>query len=120
MSFDLDAALGEPFEFTFGGQTFTLPSDVDLATVEKLQAGETVAALQALMGDEQYARIEALPQVFGARAFAAVMDAYFQHLGIRQGESSASTDSSKSTGGPSKQTSNGSTKSHSRTSARVA
>jgi hypothetical protein len=109
MAFNLDAELGLPFVFTFGGEEFSMPPDVDFATIEKLKEGNPDAAMGLLLGAEQVARLEALPGVFGARAFKLTLDAYFEHLGIRQGESSGSASSSTSTAEPSKPTSSGTT-----------
>lgn len=114
MSFDLDATLGLPFTFTFGGDTYTLPSDVDMAALQALRAEEPEKALQAMLGDEQWQRLQESPAVFGVRAWSKLIDAYFTHLGLRNPESGASSDSSKSTAGPSNPTFSGSTESPSR------
>jgi hypothetical protein len=111
MSFDLDAALGLPFTFTFGGEEYTLPPDVDLAAVTALQDGHPDVAIRHLLGDAQYERITASASVFGARAFTSLMSEYMRYLGISSGESEASSESSPNIGEPSRPTSNVSTES---------
>lgn len=106
--YDLDAAIREgkaehdlePFEFTFNGDTFSLPADFDLSALDLLDAGNLAGAFLRLLGNEQRARLDALPASFGIVALAKVMDAYMVHLGIDVGELSASTASSVSTAKP--------------------
>lgn len=102
MSFDLDALLGLPFTFTFCGEEYTLPPDVEFATIDELQAGHPDAAFRRLIGEDQYARMKAAPGTFGARALTAVLEQYMIHLGLREGESEASPDSSQNTPAPSR------------------
>lgn len=109
MSLDLDALLGLPFTFTFCGEEYSLPPDVDFQTLDELQAGHPDEAFRRLIGEEQYARLQAAPGTFGARAFTEVLQAYVTHLGLRSPESSASSDSSVSTATPSRLTSSGTT-----------
>ncbi|MDH4158650.1 MAG: hypothetical protein OEV62_00150 [Actinomycetota bacterium] len=82
--FDLDAvardADGAAFEFTFGGQGWELPANPDMRAVDELTR-DPMAGLSRLLGD-QWADFEALPQVFGAREFAALLEAYQSHLGV--------------------------------------
>ncbi len=109
MTFDLDATLGLPFTFTFGGETYTLPPDVDFATLELLDNGKLDDGFRRLLGAEQWERLEASPSTFGMRAFTNVFNAYMAHLGIDAGKSAASPDSSASTVRQSKPTSSGTT-----------
>ena len=113
MPFDLDAviaeATGAPYEFTFGGETFTLPPDADVFAVQKMAAGEIGDALKLLLGSDQYARMETMPGTFGVKAFEALMTDYMRHVGSSVGESQASTGSSASTERPSNPTSSVST-----------
>lgn len=97
MPFDLDAvaaeANGEPFEFTFGGDTYTLPPSVDLRVVGALTAGDVTDALRRLLGAEQWAKLDASDAVFTADQFKALFDAYLAHCGMTTGEAPASTGS---------------------------
>ena len=124
MAFDLDAviaeATGAPYEFTFGGEIFTLPPDADVFAVQKMAKGEVGDALVMMLGAEQYARMESLPQLFGVKAFEALMTNYMSYIGSTVGESLASTDSSPSTERPSNPTSSVSTASPSATSSPAA
>jgi hypothetical protein len=104
MTFDLDAALGLPFTFTFDGQEYTLPPDVDFDTITALQSEHLQDAFAGLLGPEQWQRLDASPKVFGARAFTAVMKEYLTHLGLGMGESSASPPSVQNTPVPSRRT----------------
>lgn len=97
MPFDLDAiaseANAEPFEFTFGGDTYTLPPSVDLRVVASLTSGDIADALKRLLGAEQWERLEASDAVFTAARFEALLNAYMAHNGLDVGEASASTGS---------------------------
>jgi hypothetical protein len=116
-AFDLDAVLGEPFTFTFDGEEYALPVDVDWETTKLLTAGEPEEALHRLLGDDQWSRLEESPKVFGTRSFTKLLDAYMEHLGLRDvGESSASSPSSVNTAEQSRRTFSGSTESGSTTS----
>lgn len=95
--FDLDAveaeALGDPFEFTFGGHTYTLPhvQDVDRKILIGADEGD-VAAMNALfevgLGDD-YERFNAQPMKL--RSLEALFKAWLAHCGLEPGESLAST-----------------------------
>lgn len=97
MPFNLDAvaaeSTAEPFEFTFGGDTFTLPPSVDLLVIGSLTSGDVAAALRRLLGEEQFARLDANPAPFTSAQFTALLNAYLAHCGLDVGEASASTDS---------------------------
>lgn len=123
MPFDLDAVASEvtrePFEFTFGGETYTLSPTFDIRIVGHLTEGEVIEALRLTLGDEQWDQMQASETVLTSEQFKALFDAYMKHCGIDAGEASASTGSSRSTGRPSKRTSSGSTASSSRNSSRA-
>lgn len=124
--FDLDAAVADseekpPFVFTFGGETYELPGEPNLLAFTKLASDnplEAYHALLAIFGEDQYRRLEANPKVFGDRALAKFMEAYGDHAGMAPGELPASPPPSNRAVRRSKQTSNGSTGSASRVSAR--
>lgn len=122
MSFDLDAVIAEresatPFTFTFDGHEYSMPSDVDVRALELLSDSRINDAFELLIGADDWAQIVESPKVLGAAALGALVDAYLKHIGVSDmGESLASTRSLSSTVRPSKRTSNGSTKSDSRTS----
>lgn len=95
--FDLDAVeaetAGEPFPFTFGGHTFTLPhvQDVDRKVLLGADQGD-VAAMNALfqegLGDD-YERFDAQPMK--VRSLEALFNAWLKHCGLEPGELRAST-----------------------------
>jgi hypothetical protein len=128
MPFDLDAALAEreprvPFEFVWGGETYSLPASPNLLAFSRLTSGVTAEAYRALktiFGDDQYDRLEANPKVFDGPALAAFMEAYAEHADVDLGEASASPPPSNRMVRRSRRTSNGSTVSPSRISARPA
>lgn len=115
MSFDLDALIAEaeqrpPFEFTFGGEQYELPPDLDITIAVSLSAGDLLGSLQKLLGEEQWARIVASKATFTASAMLTLLERYGEYCGTSLGESAASSRSSKSTVRPSKRTSKGTTK----------
>lgn len=99
MPFDLDAVVAEgegnpePFEFTFGGDSYQLPPRIDIRAIGRLQQGDVLDALKVMLGDEQHARLMASPAVFNDTRFAALLEAYAAHQNTTAGESSASTPS---------------------------
>lgn len=97
MPFDLDAvaseAAREPFTFTFGGDTYTLPPDVDLRIIGSLTSGDITDALRRMLGEEQWKKLEASPAVLTSDRFSALLNAYLAHSGLNVGEASASTGS---------------------------
>lgn len=108
---------GTPFEFTWADQIWTLPSmrmlDINVQErLENLDSGSASVAtinelFDELMGAEQSGRWRQV-----VRPLGMVMDlfqAWMDHAKADLGESAASSGSSKSTGRPSKRTSNGST-----------
>jgi hypothetical protein len=86
VDFDLDAferdAVAEPFTFRFGGVVFSLPADPDMRAVGSMATGDVLAALERLLGPEQWSQFEAVPEQFGASRFAALMERYQAHLGV--------------------------------------
>jgi len=95
--FDLDAveaeAAGEPFEFTFGGHTYTLPhvQDVDRKVVLTADQGDIAAMIslfQLGLGDD-YERFNAQPMKL--RTLEALFKAWLKHCGLEPGELLAST-----------------------------
>ena len=110
--------VGGPFEFTWADQVWTVPNMrmLDIEQQERIENLETEGAnsetvfrfFDDIMGDEQGARWREvrprpLPMIFDLLA------AWLEHSKTPPGESPASDGSSKSTGRPSKRTSNGST-----------
>ena len=115
--------VGGPFEFTWADQVWTVPNMrmLDIEQQERIENLDTEGAnsetvfkfFDDIMGAEQGARWREvrprpLPMIFDLLA------AWLEHSKTLPGESPASADSSKSTGRPSKRTSNGSTASASR------
>jgi len=123
VTFNLDAVVSEsealPFEFTFGGEDYVLPAQVDLLAAASLEGGKLYEGLRRMLGDAQWDRLVAAKSVMDDVKLKALMEAYAAHVGLSLGESEGSTVSSKSTAGPSKPTSNGSTASPSPTLSRV-
>lgn len=117
--FDLDGHLAqliadepEPkprFRFKFGGESYTLPPSIDLRAAASMQNGNLHDGLRALLGKEQWARLMESDATFDHNALVTLMEQYAKYTGAKLGESSGSTSSSKSTVGPSKRTSNGTT-----------
>lgn len=112
--FNLDAlendANQEPFRFMHGGEEYTLPASPDMRAGIAFQKEDAEGGLRLLLGNEQWARIEASDAVFDTNKFVKLMAAYEAHIGVAVGESQASSPSSKSTARPSKRTSNGTTR----------
>lgn len=100
MGLDLDAIVddGEPYEFTFGGEAYQLPPDPDLKFLEYLAEGAFQAALWTVLGEEQYARLDASPAALTTKRAKALFDDYTKSLGIDPGKSSGPPRSSKRTG----------------------
>lgn len=122
--FDLDQARaarreaqGEPPQFTFGGETFTLPIEIPLAVADAFTKSN-IDGLEALFGKEQWERFLAHdPTDADLGALAPWMDEIYGFGDL--GKSSPSPKSSKRTGSSSRRTSNASTGSTSRRRAGV-
>lgn len=118
MAFDLDKLVAEQpaakrkkrFEFTFEGNTYTMPNEIDMLGLRAATKGDLATAFKRALGAEQYAEIEASTSVLQQSSILELMGAYYEHVGgLNAGESSASSSSSKSTARPSKRTSRAST-----------
>lgn len=111
--FDLDAFESDTkrkdFQFTFGGEAYTLPAHPNLLAVLDLDNNRIEKGLRRLLGGDQWARMEASDAVLDTDRFNALMEAYQKHLGVPMGELSASPASSRKTAGRSKRISNGTT-----------
>ncbi len=120
MTFNLDAVVTESdateFPFTFGGEDYTLPAQVDLVAAAAMEGGKLYDGLHKLLGEAQWGRMLESSAVMDNVKLKALMEAYAAHIGVSLGESAGSTGSSSSTAEPLKPTSNGSTGSVSRTS----
>lgn len=110
--FDLDAFIASqdpgPFVFTFGGQEWTWPPKPDLRSIGHLVANPPrwIDALQLMFKPADWERF--IEQTGGGLSDDAIIELFRRHAthaGSSLGESSASSDSSKSTARPSKQTS---------------
>lgn len=97
MTFNLDAVESEtnstPFDFTFGGEAYTLPAQVDLLAAASLEGGKLYEGMHRLLGDGQWDRLLASTAVLDNDKLKALMKAYAEHVGLSLGESAASTDS---------------------------
>lgn len=89
-SFDLDAVVTEseatPFDFTFGGEAYTLPAQVDLLAAASLEGGKLYEGLRRLLGDGQWDRLLASTAVLDNEKLKALMEAYAKHIGLSLGE----------------------------------
>lgn len=93
-SFDLDAAGAEtepvePFEFTFGGESYTLAAEPDIRVFALLDGEHLERALALLLGDEQWERMLASSSTFKGRQMSALFEAYGKHAGFDPGKSEA-------------------------------
>lgn len=112
-------AKGETWDFEFDGETYHLPSDFDYRAVGPITGGELEEGLHILLGDEQFERLDASPKSFGLNELLAMLNKYCEDIGVPMGEFQASSRSSRRAAMRSKRTSNGSTKSPSKTSSRA-
>lgn len=96
-AFDLDAVeaetSGDPFEFVFGGRSYTLPhmQDVDRSVLDVADQGDLEAMKQAFksgLGDD-FDEFDAQPMKL--RSLNALFEAWLEHSGLKPGESQAST-----------------------------
>jgi len=97
--FDLDALVeeGEPFAWSFGGTEFVFPADPSIEALEYLAKGDLQMCLYALLGDDEYRRLDELPDRLGQAKFQALIGAYFKHAGVDQGKSSRPSKSARQT-----------------------
>jgi hypothetical protein len=120
MAFDLDKVIAErppstrrikPFEFTFDGKTYKMRSDLDVIGLRAANTGDMVTALRRALSPDDYEEISTSPTLLEYETLVVLLTAYYDHVGgVKAGESSASSTSSKSTARPSKRTSKGSTR----------
>lgn len=94
--FDLDAVVAEqeppePFEFTFGGETYSLPGEPDVRAFAALTAERLDEGLRLLLGAEQWKRMQDSPAHFRQSQLEALIVAYGAHVGADVGESQASS-----------------------------
>lgn len=103
-SMDLDAleheAAEEPFTFTLAGEVYELlnPEDVDWRHNSELTDADDNdfrPLVRMLLGEEQYARFA--ENRVPLWKFGKLVDGYYEHHGLGQGESKASSRSSKNT-----------------------
>ena len=97
---NLDALVddGEPFQFTFGGEEFTLPPDPPVKAWEYLANGAIQQCLWELLGPEQYERLDAIPRevgVLNGKRAGALITGYQAHLGMAEGKSSGPSKSAR-------------------------
>lgn len=102
---DLDALYAElgveeaprpAFVFTFGGEDYELPADVDVLALAAMEGGRLDDGLRRILGPAQYLRIQNSPQVFRRDQLKALMEAWRTYCGaggMAPGESGASTSS---------------------------
>jgi hypothetical protein len=98
---DLDAAIKprdqkEPFRFRFGGEVFTTrdPMGLDIVAMRG-QMNDPAENLAAMLGEEEWARLEGLKATFTLAHAEALAEAYFRHHGIDPGRSPGSQKSSR-------------------------
>ena len=96
--FDLEAALGdepEPFQFTFGGETYEIPADdIDVRILAIAETGRFDIAMEYLLGADQWEKLASSGRKIGLKRCHALFDAYAKHVqGVSSGESSGSTGS---------------------------
>lgn len=98
--FDLDAIKPrdrkEPFQFRFGGEVFTTRDPMEFNIVAMRGVMEDPAEnLAAMLGEEEWNRLENLDAVFTLEHADAMATAYFKHHGIDPGKSPGSQKSSR-------------------------
>ncbi len=112
--FDLNALrreeTGEPFRFRLGVEEFELPMQMDqraalLFGASDRDIGKAEQAFRLLIGESQWERLLAVPEVFTAEMLLGLLTAYGEHMGASVGESQASLPSSNRAARRSKPTS---------------
>jgi hypothetical protein len=90
VSFDLDAIVTEtdatPFDFTFGGEPYTLPAQVDIVAAAALEGGKLYEGLHKLLGEDQWDRLLKSEAVLDTPKLKALMEEYARHVGLSLGE----------------------------------
>jgi hypothetical protein len=89
--FDLDALEVEgedapPFEFTYKGEKFSMPTANAMAWQDQLalETATEAGALRLILGDEQYDRLAKLPM--SSARMAKLITAWQGHQGLKPGE----------------------------------
>lgn len=84
--FDADAFQREgdrpDFVFRFGGEEYRLPFSPDVRAVSRIRMDNLVGAFEAILGAEQWARIEASQTILDLPTLKAILDAYAKHGGL--------------------------------------
>lgn len=121
--FELDAYAREadatPYEFKFDGEVYTLPPEFDMRHAGMFTSGDILGGLAAVLGPEQWERLEASPEVLSIKGVNALLEDWCAAIGVELGESVAPSRSLRRAAARSKPTSNGSTGSRSRTPSRA-
>ena len=98
--FDLDAAVAQrreaskanSFDFDFSGKRYSMPLDLKLSAVRKLNklpANDVEGTLGVILGDQAEALFEADPTL---TALTSLMEAYQKAVGVSVGKDSGSND----------------------------
>lgn len=84
--FDVDALIAEkdqrPFRWRFAGQVWEFPWALDFRVVELVDDRKILAAVEMLMGEEQYARLVAVPEILGVAELTGIIDRYLARQGL--------------------------------------
>jgi hypothetical protein len=99
---------GEPFVFRLGVEEFELPIEMDQRAALLFGAADrdpskAEQAFRLMLGDDQWARLLAVPEVLTLDMLVALMAAYGEHVGATVGESQASPQNSNRAARRSKQ-----------------
>lgn len=85
-TFDADAFQREgdrpDFVFRFGGEEYRLPFSPDVRAVSRIRMDNLIGAFEAILGAEQWQRIEASPTILDLPTLKAILDAYAKHGGL--------------------------------------
>lgn len=84
---DLDKYVAEqeprkPFPFKFGGKRFEIPPDPDARALAAFARRDLYAALEYLLGAQQWEVLQQLPQVFGIDTLNKLITGYFEYAGV--------------------------------------
>lgn len=88
---DLDALEVEgedspPFEFTYKGEKFSMPTATAMAWQDQLalEHADQLESLRLILGTEQFGRLQKLPM--SAARLGALIEAWQKHQGLNPGE----------------------------------
>ena len=83
---EVEGENAEPFEFTYEGESFTMPTAAGMTWQDQLalERADQLEALRLILGDEQYDRFEKLPMSVGR--LSALIEAWQAHQGLQPGE----------------------------------